>query len=171
MGGEVTVYSGWLGAGLAGGMSGMALKLRPGMSKPGICIPLMGGIPPPIPPIMLDMSDDIMELLLLENEDELELENEEEDIEDMLLDMLPMLPIFISPILLIILLIISSIPRDFISPMPPIILGMPPMPPMLIIGGMGPPEDIMVEEEDEDDEDLKLEMVEPSSDCVVAAML
>ena len=167
----MTVYSGWLGAGLAGGMSGMALKLRPGMSKPGICIPLMGGMPPPIPPIILDMSDDIMELLLLENEDELELENDEEDMEDILLDMLDdMLPIFISPILLIILLIISSMPRDFISPIPPIILGMPPIPPMLI-GGMGPPDDIIVEEEEEDDEDLKLEMVDPSSDCVVAAML
>jgi len=85
MGGEVTVYSGWLGAGLAGGMSGIALKLRPGMSIPGICIPLIGGMPPPIPPIRLDMSDDIIELLLLlEKEEELELENDDEDMDDMI---------------------------------------------------------------------------------------
>merc|ERR1719150_1387973 len=64
----------------------------------------------------------------------------------------------------------SSMPRDFMSP--PIMLGMPiPIPPMPPIIGMGPPEDIMVEEEDEDELDLKLEMVEPSSDWVVAAML
>merc|ERR1719410_52888 len=34
-----------------------------------------------------------------------------------------------------------------------------------------PPEDIMVEEEEDDEVDLKLEIVLPSSDCVVAAML
>merc|ERR1712107_469755 len=122
MGGEVTVYSGWLGAGLAGGMSGMALKLSPGMlSKPGICgicIPLVGGMPPPMPPMLEDMLED-------------------------------MLPMFMPPILLIILFIMSSIPRDFMSPMPPIILGMPPPMPT-IIGGMGPPDDIMVEDDDEE---------------------
>merc|ERR550534_3647729 len=105
-----------------------------------------------MPPIMEDMSLDIME------EEEV-LENEEEFMEDMLEDM-PPIPMSMSPIFDIILLIMSSIPRDFMSP--PIILGIP-MPPMLImLPGMGPPEDIMVEEEDEEELDLKLEMVEPS---------
>merc|ERR1711884_715401 len=127
---------------------------------------LMGG---GMPPIRLDMSLDIMELLL-ELEKELELELENEDLEAMLEDMLEdMPPMSMPPILDIILLIMSSIPSDFISPMPPIMLGMPPIP---IMGGMGPdPLDIMVEEEEEEELDLKLEMVEPSSDWVVAAML
>merc|ERR1711963_1296283 len=58
--------------------------------------------------------------------------------------------------------------------LPPIKL-MPPIPPMLPIEPMEgiapPPEDIMVEEEEDDEVDLKLEIVLPSSDCVVAAML
>merc|ERR1719328_329820 len=151
-----------MGAGLAAGISGISLKLRPGISKPGIwgiCIPLMGGIPPPI---KLDISLDIMLLLEeLENEEELELENEEEDILDMLEAILedimsippPPPPIFM---LLIILDIMSSIPRDFISPIPPIILGMPP-----IIGGIGPPDDIIVEDDEDEEDDLKLEIVDP----------
>merc|ERR1712079_780162 len=52
--------------------------------------------------------------------------------------------------------------------MPPI----PPMPPIEPMEGIAPPpEDIMVEEEEDEEVDLKLEMVLPSSDCVVAAML
>jgi len=113
----------------------------------------MGGIPP----IILDISLDIIE-------DEDELENEDDDI---LLDEEFML---IDPMLDIIFPIISSMPREGIPPIPPIdiISGIPPiiMPP-----GMGPPEDIIVEDEDEEDDDLKLEMVDPSSDWVVAAML
>merc|ERR1719328_940359 len=143
-----------MGAGLAAGISGISLKLRPGISKPGIwgiCIPLMGGIPPPI---KLDISLDIMLLLEeLENEEELELENEEEDILDMLEAILedimsipPPPPIFM---LLIILDIMSSIPRDFISPIPP------------IIGGIGPPDDIIVEDDEDEEDDLKLEIVDP----------
>merc|ERR1719270_3040376 len=120
-----------------------------------------------MPPIMEDMSLDIMEEEdELENEEEELLENEEEFMEDMLEDM-PPIPMSMPPIFDIILLIMSSMPRDFMSP--PIILGipMPPMPPMPPIMGMGPPEDIMVEEEDEEELDLKLEMVLPSSDWVV----
>merc|ERR1712223_1165082 len=49
---------------------------------------------------------------------------------------------------------------------------MPPMPPIEPMEGIAPPpEDIMVEEEEDEEVDLKLEMVLPSSDCVVAAML
>merc|ERR1719234_272160 len=122
-----------------------------------------------MPPIIEDMSLDIMEEEdVLENEEEELLENEEEFMEDMLEDM-PPIPMSMPPIFDIILLIMSSMPRDFMSP--PIILGIP-MPPMLImLPGMGPPEDIMVEDDDEEELDLKLEMVEPSSDWVVAAML
>merc|ERR1712121_449933 len=67
MGGEVTVYSGapMLGAADAG-MLGISWKLRPGMSNPGICIPLIGGMPP----IILDISLDIIEEDELEKEDE-----------------------------------------------------------------------------------------------------
>merc|ERR1719323_2854126 len=98
-----------------------------------------------MPPIMEDMSLDIMEEEdELENEEEELLENEEEFMEDMLEDM-PPIPMSMPPIFDIILLI--------------------------MLPGMGPPEDIMVEEEDEEELDLKLEMVEPSSDWVVAAML
>merc|ERR1719232_2174378 len=127
----------------------------------------MGGIPP----IIEDMSLDIMEEEELENEEEELLENEEEDILDMSEDMPPIMsmppilePMSMPPILDIILLIMSSMPRDFMSP--PIMLGIPipPIPPMPPIMGMGPPEDIMVEEEDEEELDLKLEMVLPSSD-------
>merc|ERR1719369_1496161 len=147
MGGEVTVYSGapMLGAEDAG-MLGISWKLRPGMSSPGICIPLIGGMPP----IILDISLDI-----IEEEDELEKVDE-----DVLLDEEFML---IDPMFDIIFPIISSIPSDGMPPMPPIdiISGIPPiiMPP-----GMGPPEDIIVEDEDEEDDDLKLDMVDPSSD-------
>merc|ERR1719300_828011 len=149
MGGEVTVYSGLLGAGLAAGISGISRKLSPGMSsKPGIwgiCMPLIGGMPPII-------SLDIMELLEeLENDEDEELENDDEDMEDILEDMFPILippPIFPMSIFPIILLIISSIPRDFMSRIPP-------MPPMLIMGGIGPPdpEDIIVDDDDEEDDD------------------
>merc|ERR1712240_648917 len=152
MGGEVTVYSGAPVLGAAG-MLGISWKLNPGMSNPGICMPLMGGIPP----IILDISLDIIE-------DEDELENEDDDI---LLDEEFML---MDPMLDIIFPIISSMPREGMPPIPPIdiISGIPPiiMPP-----GMGPPEDIIVEDEDEEDDDLKLEIVDPSSDWVVAAML
>ena len=51
-----------------------------------------------------------------------------------------------------------------IGGIPPIMDGMPP------IMGMLPP-DIMVEEDEDELLDLKLEMVEPSGDWVVAAML
>merc|ERR1719369_2570641 len=79
-------------------------------------------------------------------EEEEELENEDEDI---LLDDEFM---FMDPMLDIIFPIISSMPREGIPP---------PIPPI----------DIIVEDEDEEEEDLKLEIVDPSSDCVVAAML
>merc|ERR1712117_1012985 len=165
MGGEVTVYSGWEPE--ERGMSGISRKLSPGMSNPpiwGICIPLMGGIPP----IMLDMSLDIME-----EEEELENDEEEEEENEVLLDMelepIELELMFIPPILDIILLIMSSMSPIFCIciPCPPIRLGIC-IPPII---GIGPPdpEDIMVEEDEE--EDLKLEMVEPSSDWVVAAML
>merc|ERR1719322_1792213 len=79
-------------------------------------------------------------------------------------------PIFMLPIILDIM---SSIPRNFMSPIPPIILGIPPMPIPPIMGGIGPPDpdDIIVDDDDEDEDDLKLEIVDPSSDCVVAAIL
>merc|ERR1719219_254880 len=54
--------------------------------------------------------------------------------------------------------------------MPP----MPPMPPPIMLGMppiIGPPDDIMVEDDELELDDLKLEMVDPSSDCVTAAML
>merc|ERR1719211_376860 len=159
MGGEVTVYSGWLGAPPPpedSGMSGISRKLRPGMSNPpiwGICIPRMGGIPPPI-------SLDIMEE-----------EEEKDDLLDIELEPIEVDPMLIPPILDIILLIMSSMSPIFcicIPPCPPIKLGIciPPIPPIPPIIGMGPPEpeDIMVEEEEEEEDDLKLEMVEPSSD-------
>lgn len=156
MGGEVTVYSGAPVLGAAG-MLGISWKLNPGMSKPGICMPRMGGIPP----IILDISLDIIE-------EEDELENEDDDIELIFDDDEFM---FMDPMLDIILPIMSSIPRDCIPPIPPIDImsGIPPidiMPP-----GMGPPEDIIVDDDDEEDDDLKLEIVDPSSDCVVAAIL
>merc|ERR1711963_871124 len=108
----------------------------------------MGGIPP----IILDISLDIIE-------EEDELENEDDDIELIFDDDEFM---FMDPMLDIILPIMSSIPRDCIPPIPPIDI----MPP-----GMGPPEDIIVDDDDEEDDDLKLEIVDPSSDCVVAAIL
>jgi len=116
-------------------------------------MPRIGGMPP----IMLDMSLDIIE-------DEEELENEDEDI---LLDDEFM---FMDPMLDIIFPIISSMPREGMPPIPPIDI-MSGMPPIIMPPGMGPPEDIIVEDEDEEEEDLKLEIVDPSSDCVVAAML
>ena len=125
------------------------------------------------PPIMLDMSLDI-----IEEEEELEKEEEDdeenEDLLDMELDPIELDPMFMPPILDIILLIMSSMSPIFCIciPCPPIRLGIciPPMPPII---GIGPPdpEDIIVEEEEEEEDDLKLEMVEPSSDWVVAAML
>merc|ERR1719170_27536 len=123
-----------------------------------------------MPPIMLDMS-----LLIMEEEEELEKEEEDdeenEDLLDMELDPIELDPMFMPPILDIILLIMSSMSPIFCIciPCPPIRLGIC-IPPMI---GIGPPdpEDIMVEEEEDEEEDLKLEMVEPSSDWVVAAML
>lgn len=148
--------------GAAAGMLGISWKLSPGMSNPGICIPLIGGMPP----IILDMSLDIIE----EEEDDEELENEEEDMDD-IFDMLDEF-MFIDPMFDIILLIISSIPREGIPPpIPPPRDIIPGMPPIDIMSGIGPPEDIIVEDEDEEEDDLKLEMVDPSSDCVVAAIL
>merc|ERR1740123_699579 len=147
-------------------MSGISRKLRPGMSNPpiwGICIPRIGGIPPP-PPISLDIIEEEDEL---ENEEDEEEENE--DLLDIALEPIDVDPISIPPILDIILLIMSSMSPIFcicIPPWPPIKLGicippMPPMPPIPPIAGIAPPEeDIMVEEE----EDLKLETVDPSSD-------
>jgi len=117
----------------------------------------MGGIPPPI------------SLDIIEEEEELENEEEEEEENDDLLDIelepIEVDPMLIPPILDIILLIMSSMSPIFcicIPPCPPIKLGIciPPIPPII---GIGPPEDIMVEEEEEE-EDLKLEMVDPSSD-------
>merc|ERR1719150_1374207 len=67
-------------------------------------------------------------------------------------------PMLIPPILDIILLIMSSMSPIFC-------ICIPPCPPINPIIGIGPPEDIMVEEEEEEEEDLKLEMVEPCSDC------
>lgn len=150
MGGEVTVYSGaaMLGAAEAG-MLGISWKLSPGMSNPGICIPLIGGMPP----IILDISLDIME-------DEEELENEDEDI----FDMLDEESMFMDPMPDIILPIMSSMPREGMPPIPPPMDIMPGIPPIDMPPGMGPPEDIIVEDDDEEEEDLKLEMVDPSSD-------
>jgi hypothetical protein len=160
MGGEVTVYSGLAPVDAAvGGWLDISSKLRPDgicMESPGISIPLMGGMP--MPPIMLPISEDIME-----EEDVDELEKDEDCIEDE--DMLED-PMFIDPIPLIILDIMPSISKLFIPP----ISGNPPIPPICIIPpGIGPPDDIIVDEEDEDEEDFILEMVDPSSDCVVAA--
>merc|ERR1711931_95414 len=145
MGGEVTVYSGapMLGAADAG-MLGISWKLRPGMSNPGIRIPLIGGMPP----IILDISLDIIE-------EEDELEKEDEDV--LLVEEF----MFIDPMFDIIFPIISSIPSDGMPPIPPIDI-MSGIPPIIMPPGMGPPEDIIVEDEEEDD--LKLDMVDPSSD-------
>merc|ERR1719370_2408194 len=78
-------------------------------------------------------------------------------------------PSCIEPMFDIILLIMSSmLEPPPIKLMPP----MPPMPPIEPMEGIAPPpEDIMVEEEEDEEVDLKLEMVLPSSDCVVAAIL
>merc|ERR1719186_1786198 len=145
-------------------MLGISWKLSPGISNPGICIPLIGGMPPPI---ILDMSLDIIE-------DEEELENEDEELL-IILDMLDesmFPPMFMDPIFDIIFPIISSMPRDGMPPPIPPIEGIPGIPPIDIMPpGMGPPEDIIVEDEEEEEEDLKLEMVDPSSDWVVAAIL
>merc|ERR1711892_346048 len=117
-------------------------------------MPLIGGMPP----IILDISLDIID-------DEEELENEDEDI---LLDEEFM---FMDPMFDIIFPIISSMPREGIPPMPPPIDIMSGIPPIDMPPGMGPPEDIIVEDDDEEEEDFMLEMVDPSSDWVVAAML
>ena len=148
MGGEVTVYSGAATLGAAeAGMLGISWKLSPGMSIPGICMPLIGGMPP----IILDISLDI-----IDDEEELEIEDEDILLDEEFMSMDPMFDIIFP--------IISSIPREGIRPMPPpmdIMSGIPPidMPP-----GMGPPEDIIVEDDDEEEEDFMLEMVDPSSD-------
>merc|ERR1719410_1108576 len=139
---------------------GISSMVMPGMEgNPGISIPRIGGrdIPPLPPPSIEDML-----LLIIEEEEEKE-ETDEEDIfddED---------PICIEPMFDIILLIMSSmLEPPPIKLMPPI----PPMPPIEPMEGIAPPpEDIMVEEEEDEEVDLKLEMVLPSSDCVVAAML
>jgi len=148
---------------LAGvGVEDISSMVIPGMEgKPGISRPRMGGRDiPPLDPNMLD----IMEEELEEEEEEKE-EKEEEDI----LEVFEELPMFMEPILLIILLIISSI----FPPIPAPIRLFPPMPPPMdiMLPGMAPPDDIIVEEDDEDEVDLKLEIVDPSSDCVVAAIL
>merc|ERR1712088_888264 len=137
---------------------GISSMVMPGIEgKPGISIPRMGGndIPPLPPPSMEDIP-----LLIIEEEEDEEDEKDETDEEDIFDEEDP---ICIEPMFDIILLIMSSIPA------PPPIKLMPPIEPM---GGMAPPpEDIMVEEEEEEEVDLKLEIVLPSSDCVVAAML
>merc|ERR1719273_36481 len=72
-------------------------------------------------------------------------------------------------------LFISGMSRLFISGIPPIIgiCGIPGIGGMDIIPppGIGPPDDIMVDEDEDEEDDLKLEVVDPSSDCVVAAIL
>merc|ERR1719309_1367704 len=75
---------------------------------------------------------------------------------------------FIDPIPPIMFFIIPSMSRLFISGIPPIIgiRGMDIIPP-----GIGPPDDIIVDEDEEEEDDLKLDVVDPSSDCVVAAIL
>ena len=128
--------------------------------KPGISIPRIGGIPMPregipIPP----KSEDIMLVL------ELELEDEEKE-DDCIDEPMFMPPMFILPI---ILLIISSMPRLGICMPPPSMLPIGGMPPIMGMGMLPP--DIMVEEEEDELLDLKLEIVEPSGDWVVAAML
>ena len=99
---------------------------------------------------------------------ELELEEEEKD-EDCIDEPMFMPPMLMPPMFMlpIILLIISSMPRLGICMPPPSMLPMGGMPPIM---GMFPP-DIMVDEEEDELLDLKLEMVEPSGDWVVAAML
>merc|ERR1711981_903043 len=132
----------------------------PGMEgKPGISIPRIGGMPMPrlgIP--MPPKSEDIMLVLELELDEE---EKEEDCIEEE--------PMFIPPMFMlpIILLIMSSMPRLGICMPPPSMLPMGGIPPIM---GMLPP-DIMVEEEEDELLDLKLEIVEPSGDWVVAAIL
>jgi len=145
MGGEVTVYSGLAAVVEAvGGMLDISSKLTPGIcmgGRPGISMPRMGGIPPPI---RLPISEDIM----VEEEEE-ELENEEDDIDDE--------PIFIDDIPPIIFPIILSMSRLFISGIPPI----PPIkdipPPIggidIIPPGIGPPDDIIVDEDDDEEDD------------------
>merc|ERR1712198_358575 len=112
--------------------------------KPGISIPRIGGIPMPREGIPIPpKTADIMLVL------ELELEEEEKD-EDCIDEPMFMPPMFMPPMFML-----------------PIILLMGGMPPIM---GMFPP-DIMVDEEEDELLDLKLEMVEPSGDWVVAAML
>lgn len=152
-----------MGAAL-GGMLDISSKLKPDgicMLSPGISMPLIGGIP--MPPIKLLISEDIME-----EEDEDELENDEDciDDEDILED-----PMFMDPIPPIILDIIPSMSKLFMPP----ISGNPPIPPIpppicIIPAGIGPPDDIDVDEDEDDEVDFMLEMVDPSSDWVVAAM-
>lgn len=149
MGGEVTVYSGFSAVVEAvGGMEDISSN-----ESPGISMPLIGGID--MPPIM---SEDIMvDDEELENDDE-----EENDCFDMEDD-----PMFMDPMPDIILFIMPSMSK----------LGMLDMPPNegicidIIPPGIGPPDDIIVLDEDDDEVDLKLEIVDPSSDCVTAAML
>jgi hypothetical protein len=140
-----------------GGMLGISSKLRPDgicMESPGISMPLIGGIP--MPPIKLLISEDIMEE---EDEEELEIDVDFIDDDDILED-----PMFMEPIPPIILDIIPSMSRLFMPPIsgnPPI----PPIPPICIIPpGIGPPDDIIVDEDEDDEVDFMLEMVDPSSD-------
>ena len=115
----------------------------------GISIPLMGGRD--IPPMLLD--------IIFDEEDD-ELETEEDDIIFEEVDFMFILDI--------ILPIISSILKLDIPPMD----GMPDIPPIdIVFAGIGPPDDIIVDDDVEEDVDLKLETVDPSSDWVVAAIL
>merc|ERR1711951_109170 len=122
-----------------------------------ISTPLIGGREDMALPSVL------LEILLEEVVEDLELleENDEEEDNKVLDDVDPML---IDPILDLILLIISSIPRLALS-MPPPKDDIPPNPPILLISppGMGPPDDIIVEDDEDEEVDLKLEIVEPSS--------
>jgi len=142
------------------GMLGISSKLRPGIS-----IPLIGGREDmPLPNVLLDI------FLDEELEDMELLDEKEEDDDDIIFEVVD--PILIDPMFDLILLIISSIPRLALS-MPPPKDDIPPNPPIPLISppGMGPPDDIIVEEDEDEEVDLKLEIVEPSSDCVVAAIL
>merc|ERR1712107_328100 len=138
-------------------MPGMSIEDISSMDMPGMEGKLGISMPP--------KSEDIMLVL--------ELELDEEEKEEVCIEEEPMFipPMFMLPI---ILLIMSSMPRLGICMPPPSMLpigGIPPimdgMPPIM---GMLPP-DIMVEEDEDELLDLKLEMVDPSGDCVVAAML
>jgi len=111
-------------------------------------------------------------LLDIMDEEEEELEKEEDTMEDLDMEEEEE-PMEMDPMSPIILLIMLSMSRLGMPPPPPKRDGMPPPKPdiMRLPPGMGPPEDIIVEEDEEEDVDLKLEVVDPSGDCVTAAML